>query len=155
MVASEYEKSREKENLKRVLKSIKDKTGNQIKVFTTDGLTADINVVKKTFGYNNQTRKYNINHNIVNASQGECFNHPIERLNNTIRQRTQNFRGLHGSVNSANALFKGIQIFYNFIRKHEALKNKTPYELAAGLEFKTPNRWLELIEMSNQLSTNK
>ena len=44
---------------------------------------------------------------------------------------------------------KGLEIYYNLIRKHEALKNKTPSELATDLEFKTPNRWLELIEMSD------
>jgi hypothetical protein len=46
---------------------------------------------------------------------------------------------------------KGIEIFYNFINKHGALNGKTPSELAIpNLEFKTPNRWLELIKLSEQ-----
>jgi len=52
------------------------------------------------------------------------------------------------SVESAYALMKGLEIYYNFIRKHEALKNKTPSELATDLEFKSPNRWLELINLA-------
>lgn len=86
---------------------------------------------------------------MVNASKGEGFNIWIERLHNTIRQRTQNFRGFHGSAKSAYALMKGLEIFYNFIRKHETSKGKTPSELAVpDIKFKTANRWLELIEMS-------
>jgi len=70
-------------------------------------------------------------------------------LHNSIRQRTQNFRGLHGSIGGACALFKGMQIFYNFVYKHGALNGKTPSELAIPtLQFKTANRWLELINLS-------
>ncbi len=45
---------------------------------------------------------------------------------------------------------KELEIYYNFIRKYEALKNKTPSELATDLEFKSPNRWLKLIEIANK-----
>jgi len=45
---------------------------------------------------------------------------------------------------------KGIEIYYNFVKKHEALNYKTPSELAIPeLKFETPNRWMELIEKSN------
>jgi len=54
IVTSEYVKAREKENLKKILKKIKTKTENQVKIITTDGLTAYTNIVKKTFGYNNK-----------------------------------------------------------------------------------------------------
>ena len=37
---------------------------------------------------------------------------------------------MHGSVESAYALMKGLEIFYNFVNKHGALKGKTPSELA-------------------------
>jgi hypothetical protein len=37
---------------------------------------------------------------------------------------------------------------YNFIGKHQAI-NCRPYEIAIpSLQFETPNRWLELINMS-------
>ena len=41
---------------------------------------------------------------------------------------------------------KGYEIYYNFIRKHQAL-GKCPYELATDLKL-GENRWLELIELS-------
>lgn len=70
MVDSAYEKSREKEHLQKILKNIKNKTENQIKIVTTDSLTAYTNIVKKTFGYNNKEGKYTIKHDAVDASRG-------------------------------------------------------------------------------------
>ena len=94
-----------------------------------------------------------LSHKVVNASKGEGFNIGVERMHNTIRQRTKTFRGFHGSIESAYAVMKGIEIYYNFIRKYEALKNKTLSELAIpDLKFETPNRWLELIELSNKFN---
>ncbi|MCL6500956.1 MAG: DDE-type integrase/transposase/recombinase [Candidatus Pacearchaeota archaeon] len=152
IVTSGYEKSRERENLKRILKNIKNKTENQVKIITTDGLTAYTNIVKKTFGYNNKERKYTIKHKVVNASQGEGFNHPIERLHNSVRHRTKTFRGFHGSVESAKAIMKGIEIYYNFITKHQAI-NYCPYELAIPqLKGKLGNnKWLNLIRLAKRI----
>ena len=66
-------------------------------------------------------------------------------------ERSFNFRGFHGNIKSANAIIKGFEIYYNFIKKHEALKGKTPSDLAIPfLQFETPDRWLELINLSNQ-----
>ncbi len=150
MINSAYVKHRSKNSIKKVLSNIKDKTGEQVKICTTDGLTAYENIVKQNWGYNNKLGKYKVAHKIVTQRKGEGFNLWVERLHNTIRQRTQNFRGFHGSVDSAYSLMKGIEIFYNFVKPHEALKGKTPSELAIpSLQFETPNRWLELIQIAN------
>ncbi len=150
LICSIYTKRRNQRELKSAFRKIKDKSNN-IKIVTTDGLTAYTNVIKKTWGYNNKLGKYKIKHNVVTASKGGGFNIWIERLNNSIRQRTRGFRGLHGSIESAYAIMKGIEINYNFVKKHEALKGKTPSEVAIpSIKFETPNRWLELINKSNQ-----
>ncbi|MCX6748714.1 MAG: DDE-type integrase/transposase/recombinase [Candidatus Pacearchaeota archaeon] len=150
MISSAFVKNRSKINIKKVLTKIKDKSGQQVKVITTDGLQLYADCIKKVFGYYN-LKKGLVNHNVVNASQGEGFNIWVERMHNSIRQRTHGFRGLHGSVESAYALMKGQEIFYNFVKKHEALKGKTPSELAIpSLQFETPNRWLELIQIANR-----
>lgn len=144
----EYVKSRSIKKVKSFLSEIKNKTNN-IKTITTDGFLLYRSITLKTFGYNQKAQKYNINHNIVNASEGEGFNHPIERLHNSIRARTKTFRGFHGSLESAKAIMKGLSIYYNFITKHQAI-NKCPYELATDLELKENNRWWELIKIANQ-----
>lgn len=149
MINSAYVKHRSKKNLRKVLSNIKDKTGEQIKIITTDGLTAYEKVVKQNWGYDKHTRKYNVQHKVVTQRKGEGFNIWVERLHNSIRQRTTGFRGLHGSIESANAIMKSIEIYYNFINKHGALNGKSPSELAIpSLQFQTANRWLELIELS-------
>jgi transposase-like protein len=149
MLSSAYTKERTGKEVNSVLEKIKKKSDN-IKIVTTDGFTGYIKPIKRVWGYNKHTRNHNVKHNIVNASRGEGFNIWVERMHNSIRQRTQNFRGFHGSINSAYSIMKGIEIFYNFVRKHEALKGKTPSDVAiSSLKFESPNRWLELIKMSN------
>ncbi len=148
IVSSEYTKARGKNELKLVIKKAKDKTGEQVKICTTDGLLAYGNIVKKSWGYNNKLGKYMVEHNVVNASKGEGFNIMIERLHNSIRGRTKTMRGFYGSVESANAIMRGLEIYYNFIRKHQAL-NRAPYELACpNLKLNSNNKWLELIQLS-------
>ena len=44
---------------------------------------------------------------------------------------------------------KGLEIHYNFIKKHEALKGKTPSELATDIKLQNPNKWLELINLAS------
>lgn len=148
MVASEYCKGRTSKELKSVIKKAKEKTGEQIKVCTTDGFNAYLSSVKSVFGYYN-LKKGLIKHNQVTQLKGEGFNHPIERLHNSLRQRTKVFRGFHGSIESANSILKGFEVYYNFIRVHQGI-NKCPYELATDLKLKEVNKWLELIQLSKK-----
>ena len=129
--------------------NIRDKTGEQIKVVTTDGFNAYEKAVKRTFGYSLAERKYKVEHRIVTQGKGEGFNIWVERMHNSIRQRTTGFRGLHGSVESAYAIMKSIEIYYNFIKKHQAI-NCCPYELATDLKLTQNNKWLELIKLSKK-----
>ncbi len=147
MVGAKYFKSRGQTELKEVLAKVKYKTEGYVTTITTDGYTAYEKVVKQTWGYNNKEGKYKITHNKVTASKGEGFNLFVERMHNSIRERTKTFRGFHGSVESADNIMKGYAIFYNFIRKHQSI-NCCPYELATDLKLTNPNKWVELIGMS-------
>mgnify|MGYP001610667725 FL=1 len=153
LVASAYGRKRSSKEIKSVINNIKGKTDNQIKIITTDGFFAYKKVVKSVFGYNNKLGKYNVFHNVVTASNGEGFNHPIERLHNNVRARTKVMRGFHGSIHSADAIMKGFEIYYNFITKNQAIKC-CPYELAMP-EMKedlkdVKNKWLGLIYRSKE-----
>ena len=154
MVASNYYKERSQANVKNLLKTIKEKSESQVKVITTDGWVAYPKAIRKIYGFSNKTHKVNVEHNLVNASKGDGFNYPIERMHNNIRARTKTFRGFHGSVNSANAIMKGYAIYYNFITKHQAI-NCCPYQLAIPtLQLSPENKWLQLIKLSS-LQNNK
>jgi putative transposase len=150
LVSSEYFTSRGHKQIGKIMRKIKYKTQGYVTTITTDGLNAYEKIVKKTFGWSNKKRKYNVSHNRMIASKGDGFNIYVERMHNSIRERTKTFRGFHGSVESADSIMRGYAIFYNFIRKHQAI-GKCPYELACPeLELKSGNRWLELIEMSKK-----
>ncbi|MBI2045541.1 DDE-type integrase/transposase/recombinase [Candidatus Pacearchaeota archaeon] len=148
MVASDYMKSRTIENLTRVLKKGKLATSEQIKVVTTDGLKGYQKVLKKSFGLKTHwNHKSPIIHNVVIASE-RGFNHKIERLHNSIRDRTKIMRGFHGSLESARAIMRGYEIYYNFVRKHQGIDNKTPQEEAIPELTLSTNKWLSLIKLS-------
>src|SRR3989344_6056006 len=152
MVSSDYMKSRTIENLTKVLKKSKSATGEQVKIITTDGLQGYPRVLKKTFSlqspYHASSRtKSKIIHNVVIASE-RGFNHKIERLHNKIRDRTKIMRCFHGSLESAKAIMKGMEIYYNFVRKHKGINNKTPSEEALPELALSNNKWLSLIKLS-------
>jgi len=86
---------------------------------------------------------------VVIASE-RGFNHPIERLHNTIRERTKIMRGFHGCLESAYAIMKGLEINYNFVRKHLALDGKTPAEVSISDLKLGVNKWLDLIRLSKR-----
>ncbi len=46
----------------------------------------------------------------------------MERFNGTVRDSEKTFRGLS---NTDTAVFKGMKVHYNRVRKHNAIKNKT------------------------------
>jgi len=149
MVSSKYFNSRGQNELREVMKKVKYKTEGYITTLTTDGYTAYEKIIKQTWGYNNKIGKHNIFHNKHIASKGEGFNIYVERMHNSIRERTVTFRGFHGRIESAQAIMKGYEIFYNFIRKHQAI-NCCPYELATDIKLNNPNKWLGLIEMTKE-----
>ncbi len=150
LVSAEYFQTREQKEIIKVLKLAKTKTQSQVSIITSDGYNAYPRAIQKTFTLKckSNTGKFGVVHNQVNASRGDGFNYPIERFHNSVRQRTQNFRGFHGSVESANALLKGFEVYYNFIRKHQSLQGRTPSELATDVKLSKPNKWLELINLS-------
>ena len=149
MVSSEFSKLRGRKEIRKVIIRAKQNTENQIKICTTDGYTAYENIVKKIFGYSLKTHTWNVTHNKVTQLKGEGFNHKVERMHSNIRARTKTFRSFHGSVKSANAVMKGLSIYYNFIRAHQAI-NCCPYELAVPELKLGVNKWLDLIKLSKQ-----
>ena len=147
MVASAFTKTREQKEIKNILYSAKQKTNNQIQICTSDGYTAYPDAIKKVFGYNRKLARDRVIHNKVTQLKNEGFNHKIERMHNSIRHRIKTFRGFHSIVPS-NELMQGYRIFYNFVRKHQAI-NCCPYQLAIPtLQLEPENKWLQLIKLA-------
>lgn len=66
----------------------------------------------------------------------------IERFHGTLKARTKVMRGLK-RVDTAKLFAEGWLVHYNFFRPHEALKNKTPAEVA-GIKFPFRN-WKDIV----------
>ncbi|MCK9370157.1 DDE-type integrase/transposase/recombinase [Candidatus Dojkabacteria bacterium] len=147
IVSSDYSKNRDTKALNKVYGKAKQKVGNQVKVISTDGLVGYPRVIKKTFGLNpHATKNPKIIHQIIRSNSGG-FNYKVERLHNTLRERTKVMRGFHGCITSAQTLLKGFEIYYNWVRNHQALEGQTPSQKAVpNVELTNKNGWLELIE---------
>ena len=146
MLASGYFKNRGKKEITEILKSVREKSQDNIKEVYTDGWLVYPYVLRKIFGLNKIEGKSKIKHFQNIGSEGR-FNHKIERLHNSIRERTKIFRNFK-RLESAKAIMNGYEIYYNFIRKHQAI-GCCPYELALPyLKLKNKNKWLDLMRLS-------
>ncbi len=150
IIVSEFIKSRTLDDLTRVLKHGKRTVKNKVSMITTDCLNAYPQALRYSFHVNN-TFKFGGRpiHNQVKADE-RGFNHKIERLHNTIRDRTKIMRGFHGSLESAKSIMKGMEIYYNFVRKHQGIDNKTPQQEAIPQLDLGLNKWLSLIRLSKK-----
>lgn len=115
--------------------------GNRPLTIVTDGLHAYGPAFKKEFYTMKGPRtSWMRSAGIRSARQN---NNIVERLHNTVRERNKVQRGWK---TSDTPLAEGQRIYYNFIRPHEALNNKTPAE-AAGIQLSLEgNKWISLIQ---------
>ena len=77
------------------------------------------------------------------ALAGQVHN-KMEKITEGIRNREKVMRGLK---RTDTPILKGIQIYHNFIRPHEALNGDTPAE-RAGIGVQGENKWLALLKAS-------
>jgi len=67
----------------------------------------------------------------------------MERINGEVRDREKTLRSFK-KVDTH--ILKGMQIYHNYIRKHQGLEEKkTPAE-KAGIEIEGDNKWITLIQ---------
>ena len=78
-------------------------------------------------------------------------NNSVERLHGTLKDRIKPMRGLKG-METVRALLEGWIVHYNYVRKHQTLKGKTPAQ-ASGIDEK--NDWHTLIRKSIQNKTKE
>ncbi len=74
--------------------------------------------------------------------QGDHNNNKMERLNGTIRDRAKTMRSLK---KADTPILKGCHIYYNYIREHQGLDDKTPAEVS-GMTVQGENKWKTIIE---------
>ncbi len=113
-----------------------EKAGKAPKRIITDRLRAYLDGIELQFGADTK-------HQHGSPFDVESNTNLIERFHGTLKDRLKVMRGLK-SPETADFLIKGWLVFYNYIRPHESLDDKTPAEVArVMLPFKN---WLEVAE---------
>jgi hypothetical protein len=77
-------------------------------------------------------------------------NNKMERLNGEIRDREKVFRGLK---KMDTPILEGLKAYYNYTKKHGALKDKTPAEIAMIL-VDGKNKWKTIIQNASLYKMN-
>lgn len=111
----------------------------------TDGHKSYDKAFKKSFQRRKATKSVNWIKNITSKSKD--YNYYIERVNRNLKDRLRTIYGFKATW-SAKIILKGWVIYYNFIRPHFSLKNKTPAEFAGIRLNLGENNWLDLIKLS-------
>jgi hypothetical protein len=70
----------------------------------------------------------------------------MERMNGEIRDTERVMRTLE---KADSPILKGMEIYHNYVRPHEALEGKTPAE-AAGIKIRGKDKWLTIIQNASQ-----
>lgn len=144
VVGEHFSKIREEQEAMIFLQYIKNHT-NQVHVIHTDNSYDYPIPIKKVFGKQ-------VRHVHYPAWKKKFKNNPIERLQNTIKQRTKTFRSFD-NFNTAKDFMEFWKIYYNLIRKHTTLNFITPAQ-AAGINLNLQrNRFLSLIEILKNKTT--
>lgn len=123
-----------------------DKKSQPIKSITTDAMSSYKKAFDTYFVNDSKTKTINPPKLIFGAGINKPMNNNIsERVNNTIRGRERNYRGLKTDETPMLPLFVA---YYNLIREHQAI-GKTPGE-AAGMKKLGKDKWLDLIRKADE-----
>ena len=139
MVANLVTKKREVGDAQELFKEARE--AGKPELLITDGLQSYHKAFNKEFYDHHQESE----HVVAEGLTARSNNNKVERLHNTVRERVKVMRGLH-SDKSAAVFNEGFKTYYNYIRPNQALKGKTPAEVA-GVDLKLgENKWLGLVK---------
>ena len=136
LLATHLSQTRTAKDAQNLMRQAYEKTGKVPRQIVTDRLRAYLDGIELQFGADTK-------HQHGSPFDVESNTNLIERFHGTLKDRLKVMRGLK-SPETADFLIKGWLVFYNYIRPHESLDDKTPAEVAKViLPFKN---WLEVVE---------
>jgi len=139
-IAQEVADSKEKHDARSLFHKSAEVAGKMPRLLITDGLPAYRDAARKEYqtnhGHSGAVHVRDI------AIDGVIHNNKMERMNGEVRDREKVMRGVKSPDSP---LFKGYQIYHNYIRPHEGLGGDTPAD-RVGIRVEGPNKWLTLIQ---------
>jgi transposase-like protein len=122
-----------------VLAHAAKRAGKNPRVVVTDSLPSYPQAIGDVFGCDTRHIKYK-------GITEEPNNNILERFHGTLKARTKIMRGLK-SMETAKLFTDGWLVWYNFLRPHESLDDKTPAS-RAGVKFPYSN-WQDIVSTSS------
>jgi putative transposase len=141
MLASQVTEKREIEDARRLFAEAKAMAKIKPDKVITDGLHAYKQAFNKEFFTLKNPRTEHVSH--IRLS-GDMNNNIMERLNGTRRERDKVLRGMK---KEDSPIREGFDVYYDFVRPHQALNGKTPAE-ASNIGVEGQNKLLSLIKRS-------
>lgn len=134
LLAQHISQKRDVEEARKVLEGALEKAPTPPLEVVTDGFQAYTEAIKNTL-------PEQVMH-IQGPLNGPLNNNKIERYFRSVKQRFKSIYSF-GNIEGAETFAKGFEIFYNILRRHKGLGDKSPLE-ANGLEF--AKCWQDLIK---------
>lgn len=128
-----------KEDVRSLFAQGREFAGKRPKVLITDGARNFSEGYRKEFWTRPLPRTKHIRHIHF---KGDMNNNKMERMNGEFRDREKVMRGIK---KMDSPVFKGYQIFHNYIRTHEGLDGKTPADVS-GIKIEGQNKWITIIQ---------
>jgi transposase-like protein len=148
-IAQEVADSKEKHDASRLFHQAWFNAGKAPATMITDGLRTYGTAYKKELGWRRHDAKQTHIREIALA--GQVHNNKMERMNGEVRDREKVMRGLK---RTDTPILKGMQIYHNFIRPHEALNGDTPAD-RAGIKVEGDDKWMTLIQNAQHQKRNR
>lgn len=145
-LASVISRERKIKDARKVFQVAKQRNhGKRPRRIITDGLQSYHKAINKEF-HTNKKETVHFGNVGIKGKQFKYMkfdNNLIERLHGTVRDRNKTQRGLE---KEDSMFIKGHQLYYNFIRPHDALDGNTPAQ-SANIDLKLgDNRWQTLMQ---------
>jgi transposase-like protein len=144
-IALQISSRRDTTNAQILLKKGKRRTRNRPRELVTDGLQSYAQAIERELASVNSDTRQGIIH--LQGPLSESLNNRIERFHGCVKSRLKTMHHL-SNEDTAETFAKGFSAHYNFIRRHKALKGKTPAQAAKITSEK--NTWLSLIQKAGE-----
>lgn len=147
LISTEVADTKYKHDARALFRKGKEAVGKKPAQLITDGLPAYHDAFNKEFYTNMKPRTEHVN---AIKMSGDMNNNRMERFNGEVRDREKVMRSL--KIKTTPILI-GYQIYHNYIREHQGIRNLTPAE-KCGIKVEGENKWKTLIQNAKKDSQN-
>jgi transposase-like protein len=144
-IAMQISSRRDIANAQTLLRKGTEKTIKRPLEIVTDGLQSYDKAIETELQNPNSYSHQGIIH--LQGPLSEALNNKVERFQGTIKARLKTTYHLENE-RTAETFFKGFSTHYNYVKRHKALKEKTPAQAAKLARDKST--WLSLIQQAGE-----